>query len=107
VSQNARHLFFLEELCNHLDQIGIDRQQVEMIFKEPLWTDNKVPDIIIRMKSGRWYLIELKGNKKKRHKAIKQLAGGRKLLNKLGVAKRLITKVFVVYSTNGYEYEVM
>lgn len=105
-----KHNFFLTELClhNNLRKIGIDPDSVVLIVKEPeIYFQGQMrqaPDIFIMTRNHQWFVVELKGCKSKRSKAIAQIYAGITFLRGLGI--RHIVGKFVVYNHHtGYHYE--
>lgn len=105
-----KHEFFLDELCtrNNLHKIGINHEDVILIVKEPeLYFQGQMrqaPDILILTKDHHWFVIELKGCKSKRQKAIHQIHAGFEFLRSLGI--RNVSGKFVIYDHHvGYHYE--
>ena len=111
----TKHEYYLEELCKfqHLREIGIDTAQVVAIFQEPEWftktLQEKTPDLFILTESWTWYVVELKGKRSKRVKALTQIASGFLMLESVfGVRRANMQGIFVTYSPRkGYRAETI
>ena len=109
-SNESRHHWFLTELClaQNLKKIGIDPDEVLLIIKEPEIYDRgrqqQAPDILILTRNHQWFVVELKGCKRKKAKALSQIHSGFRFLRTLGI--RHIIGKFVIYDHHqGYKYE--
>lgn len=110
------HSTYLERLCRerNLRQIDENPNDLRAIFHEPTYFRRSdtcqliCPDLFLNYYSSRWTVIELKGSKNKRDKAIHQIDSGiRMLVDVFGVPIRDITGKFVIYSGNHYDYEII
>lgn len=105
------HLFYLEELCKreNLRAIGESPKSIEAIFIEPQWFANgkplMVPDMFIRYANGNWVVVELKGSRKKRARALEQIKSGKKMVKKLFHAKNVRGKFVTYHAHKGYRAE--
>lgn len=110
-----RHQYFLNELClfENLRQIDEDPTEIVAIFKEPEWWNcgrvQKTPDIFIFHLDGSVSVVELKGSKKKKTKAVVQIRNGKKMIHELfGVPRNKIVGKFVTYhQRRGYHWELI
>lgn len=104
-----RHSFYLDELIRNLDVVGENLKDARWVMKEGIYLRdntsnyNKLCDLIIGY-PGYASLIELKGSRVKKSKAVSQLLSGHDLVTKEMGYERTTMKV-VYYSRGGYEYE--
>jgi hypothetical protein len=108
----SKHSFYLEELVERLSEIGECKKQIEWLALEPIWykynsyEQDKMCDIIGAYENGIAFAWELKGNYKKKAKAIVQVNQGERFLKEVMNYEQVIKK-FIIYSRKGYEYHII
>jgi hypothetical protein len=81
-NSNQRHAYYLEELVRNLGSVGESVRDIAWIMHEGIWMAekssvyNSLCDLVVAYEDFSINLIELKGSKNKRGKALKQLASG-------------------------------
>lgn len=109
----GRHENYLEQLIHNLDKVGEDPKQIKWIMRDGIYMPqdtlarNKLCDLVMAYWDNEYSLIELKGSRSKRGKAIQQLQSGEELVrNNFQPVVNLVKKV-VYYSPEGYEWETI
>ncbi len=97
------HAYNLEYLSHRLDKVGIDRKNVRMIFKEPIWFDEhekhlSLCDLIVCLGDNTSVGIELKHSINRRMKAIEQLDQGARFSLKYAPHLAYTKGIFAIYS---------
>jgi len=99
---HKRHSLYLDNLVRHLDTIGLKREDIEFLLKEPMWfkqhsiKQNSLCDLIIGYENGKCSALELKGSTDKRPKALNQLQQGRLFIQR-ELGRDYDCGIFVVY----------
>lgn len=103
------HDYYLNNLIHHFDKVDENINGMEWIMKDGIYLKKdsnekfKLCDLIIGLYDKTGLLIELKGSKKKKSRAIPQLYGGDEVLRKMGYDDN---RMKIVYYINGkYEFE--
>lgn len=106
-----KHGFYLDELVKNLRQVGEEPRDISWIIAEGIWLKerscmyNSLCDLIVGYEGFSVNLLELKGSKKKRQKALLQLGSGVDFV-KNHFPTYTIKELKIVYYTGGqYEYE--
>jgi len=104
-----QHEQYLENLIVRLDEIGEKPRDIVWIMKEGIWyrpnhEQISMPDIIACYRNRDFLVAELKGNRKKRAKAIDQINWGVKFVES-NLQPMRIFKKFVVYEQGKYYWE--
>jgi hypothetical protein len=82
MNDSLRHSHYLEELVWRLDEVGEDISRIITVIKEPIWYMNgtsrmrSLCDLIVLYPDDFAVPIEMKSNKKRRHKALHQIRQG-------------------------------
>lgn len=112
LSGEERHALYLHNLCHHLDYIDIKHEDTSFVLKEPIWWQrdsrdiHSLCDLVIGYSNNTTAGLELKGNKKKRSKAIHQLEAGKEFIEDY-LHHEYSCGIFAVYIDVGqYYYEV-
>jgi hypothetical protein len=104
------HHIYLDNLMHHLDLVGVPRQQISMILREPEWFDDRAEnkslcDLIFCLRDNTAVGLELKGSDHKRSKAIEQLDMGARFTN-MYLKHKYVAGIFAVYlEPKRYYYE--
>lgn len=105
------HYNFLHSLVMHLDLIGQNKNDIESIITEPVWTPKNFKmhtlcDLVILYHDRTASALELKGSIGQRHKAIKQIKAGQEYITQV-LNFDYKYGLFVVYHTNRYDCEII
>ena len=111
MNNDTTHYYYLNKLAkpHHLRMIDEPVSDLRAIIKEPEWYHehrmNTMPDLLLFYGHSNT-VIELKGSKAKRGKAIKQITSGIEfLVEELYIPPESIKGKFVIYFPRGYRYE--
>lgn len=103
------HEKYLERLIGRLNEVGEDPRDIAWIMKEGIWYRSNheqisMPDIIACYINKDFLVAELKGSKKKREKARKQIDSGVRFIE-TNLKYNNIRRKFIVYEQGHYYWE--
>ena len=102
MNNNELHSNYLNNLEQHIEQIGLERKSIDFILREPIRYYPNVNhmmtmcDMIIGVYGNMAIALELKGCKAKRHKAMQQIESGKEFIMK-ELNREYLYGLFVVY----------
>lgn len=107
---NDAHSYYLDELVNNIHRLPFDKD-IHYVFREPnIYRLNhnivSMCDLIIGFYDGTASAVELKGNRVKKPKAIKQINNGRWFIQEV-LNKKYNNGLFVVYKHGDYLFEII
>jgi hypothetical protein len=106
-----KHSYYLDELVKNLDKVDEFSDEVCWIMKEGLYFKeksrllNSFCDLVIGYYNKDLVLIELKGSKNKRNKAISQINSSVNLMKDFFNYNRIYGKIVYYDCVRGYSYE--
>jgi hypothetical protein len=104
-----KHQKYLNNIVDHLYEVGESREHLKGLLIEPRYYKNgvdlnKMCDMIL-LYTDKGIPLELKGTRAKKEKAVEQLHFGKRFLQEELNIKNIPYGLFVTYNDNKYWYE--
>jgi len=103
----------LTYLVNHLDEIGINRDNIISIIREPIWIPHgkngdfhTLCDLLCLDWNNGGYCIELKHSWSQRGKARRQLLSGEEYMRDI-LNRSYSQRIIAIYTPDSFEYEMV
>lgn len=106
-----KHAYYLEELIKNLDSVGEKPKDISWIMHEGIWLQENskihysMCDLVLGYADFYCNLIELKGSRKKRAKALRQLDSTKNFIDLHFPTYSVNTLKIVFYIKGNYEVE--